>query len=840
MKFYCDSCGAKYLIGDEKVRGKVLRIRCKKCDHIMVVKEPSRPTSAEHRSVGDLARRLRNTGTHSAVNAGGPPPPPAVTGGVPWFYSVAGQTYGPLSLQDLAGRFSGGDLGDEAYVWNETFDAWKPGKQVPELQSFFSAGSVRRPRSPTMAVSAMDVQSADPKPSNGVDAHSARPATGSTPAVSKNPSSQDLPSILKRASRSRADGKGQSALSRPPTGNPPAIPKVAETPGTDGRPALGKRGKVATEDRLRALRERLKGGSNLGSTGSLRERLKGVKKRDEPAPAPPVPDEDVKTVKGEVPPELLGAMTPGPEEVTAVAVSELLEPDPAESMAPTLGSLDIDSEEVVESEPREPVSPAVPESELTVRDVVAEARARASTSDTPAPAEMTVVDVIAEARAEASVEGVADAVTTTLPVPSDSAPHPIPELPKDDAPAVSADRPASADGPASADLAHPFFDAPVEKSELLPPSPTPPAPKQVEPPKQPEPAPAPVDNPAPTMGALFPEQTGEAVPSAPSGLRPISADAQKAVGRDDEHSASLLIQLDTVRKSKRRAQMIAAIAGVVVLLFAVAAGVVIFIFLDDDSRTKALAEQVEEGRRKAEANKVKEADVDNLKTYTKDELAELVVNLGEEEMPVTNGAEPDAGVEPDAASKPTRKWTPKPKDNRSALDKALASSSAGAPDKNPAAGGSRKSDKVAATGDRATVDVGRPSHLPNVGTGSPLLAGAGGTAIEGRKKDESDKAAPVQLPSSLTRADLQTGFKHIRRSAGQCLERNMKVSGPLPKSKVKVTVTIQGTGTVKAVGMDSAVKNTPFAACMSAHRGRWKFPKFAGRPMQVSKIFVLQ
>src|SRR5690606_25088719 len=31
MKFYCDSCNAKYLIGDEKVSGKVLRIRCKKC-----------------------------------------------------------------------------------------------------------------------------------------------------------------------------------------------------------------------------------------------------------------------------------------------------------------------------------------------------------------------------------------------------------------------------------------------------------------------------------------------------------------------------------------------------------------------------------------------------------------------------------------------------------------------------------------------------------------------------------------------------------------------------------------------------------------------------------------
>ena len=41
MKFYCDSCNAKYLISDEKVAGKILKIKCKKCQHIMVVREPT-------------------------------------------------------------------------------------------------------------------------------------------------------------------------------------------------------------------------------------------------------------------------------------------------------------------------------------------------------------------------------------------------------------------------------------------------------------------------------------------------------------------------------------------------------------------------------------------------------------------------------------------------------------------------------------------------------------------------------------------------------------------------------------------------------------------------------
>ncbi len=822
MKFYCDSCGAKYLIGDEKVRAKVLRIRCKKCDHIMVVKEPSRPTSAEHRSVGDLARRLRNTGSHSAVGTGAAPPPAPMTG-VPWFYSVGGQTYGPLSVEDLAGRFAGGSLGDEAYVWNETFDAWKPGKDVPELQKYFAAGSVRRPHSPTIALSAIDVQSA-PNPS------ASRPVAASSapvPSPSSSPSSQDLPSILKRASRTRGDGKGQSAMSRP-AASPVAAPRPAAVAPSAGlpeaaRPPLGKRGKVATEDRLRALRERLKGGSNLGTTGSLRERLKGVKKPDV-APAAPATagHDDEKTVKGDVPEELLAALTAGPEEVTVVAVSEL-EPaqapdlEPAPAVAP-------------EAEVHSPAPEAG--SELTVRDVVAEARARASTVEETAPDPMTVRDVLAEARAEASVEADADTDASLSTAPQ-----------------------AVHDAQGSADLATvEMSEGVVEALTALDthPSPTPSAPAPT--PKAADPVVAPsassdADNPAPTMGALFPEQTGSSVPG---GLRPISSAAQKAVGQDDEHSASLLIQLDTVRKGKRRAQMFAAVAGLAVLFFAVTAGVVIFVVLDDDTQKRALAEQVEEGRRMADAAKVKGADVDNLKTYSKDELAELVVNLGEEEVVAEpDGEEPDAGVaaaDTDAEveagdekkKKEPRKVAKAPKDTRSALEKALASSDkvGGNPQASP---GERDKPKVADTGERASVDVGGGGgRLPSVRTGGGLLAGAGGTNIEGRKKDEPDKGAPAQLPASLTRADLQLGFKHIRRSAGQCLERNMKVSGPLPKSKVKVTVTIAGSGAVQDVGMDAVVKNTPFAACMNAHRSRWKFASFAGRPMQVSKIFVLQ
>ena len=46
MKIVCDACGAKYSISDDKVQGKVFKIRCKKCQNIIVVRGNSQAAEA--------------------------------------------------------------------------------------------------------------------------------------------------------------------------------------------------------------------------------------------------------------------------------------------------------------------------------------------------------------------------------------------------------------------------------------------------------------------------------------------------------------------------------------------------------------------------------------------------------------------------------------------------------------------------------------------------------------------------------------------------------------------------------------------------------------------------
>src|SRR5688572_23941541 len=73
MKITCESCQAKYTIADEKVVGKTVKIKCKKCNHAMVVHGANEAASAPSQDAtvgqqGDLSEDA-----DAKLDAGGPP-----------------------------------------------------------------------------------------------------------------------------------------------------------------------------------------------------------------------------------------------------------------------------------------------------------------------------------------------------------------------------------------------------------------------------------------------------------------------------------------------------------------------------------------------------------------------------------------------------------------------------------------------------------------------------------------------------------------------------------------------------------------------------------------------
>ena len=136
MKFVCDRCQTRYSIADEKVRQKILRIRCKTCGNVIVVRDRSgehpAPEMTQPPSDGEKSGETRS--------AGSPPPLPQrgakrkgadrLGGRVEWFVAIDGVRSGPMSRAEAARRIVAAGSGKEIHVWKEGMVDWKSPREV--------------------------------------------------------------------------------------------------------------------------------------------------------------------------------------------------------------------------------------------------------------------------------------------------------------------------------------------------------------------------------------------------------------------------------------------------------------------------------------------------------------------------------------------------------------------------------------------------------------------------------------------------------------------------------------------------------------------------------------
>ena len=117
MKIVCDSCGAKYSIADEKVAGKVFKIRCKKCQNIIVV----RGNQSEEQAAGVAAPAAG--GGDPGFSAGDSQDD--AYGETPvWHVVIDREQVGPMTPSDVRDRYATGDINEETFIWREGFSDW--------------------------------------------------------------------------------------------------------------------------------------------------------------------------------------------------------------------------------------------------------------------------------------------------------------------------------------------------------------------------------------------------------------------------------------------------------------------------------------------------------------------------------------------------------------------------------------------------------------------------------------------------------------------------------------------------------------------------------------------
>jgi predicted Zn finger-like uncharacterized protein len=213
VKFLCEQCKAKYQIADEKVAGKTVRMKCRKCGHLIEVRaavtetstaspQPhperhsglpapilpqrspsggmvaaqlpeSRPRAAplatgfalgtrtaprHERSAGALEGAFKNA-VQREDESSAPFDMSDLSPSDEWYVAINGVPVGPIRVAEVRRKAALGAVTEDSLVWQEGLDEWRPLRLFPEL-----AASVREAMSRLSRPPSSEMRSSTPPP----------------------------------------------------------------------------------------------------------------------------------------------------------------------------------------------------------------------------------------------------------------------------------------------------------------------------------------------------------------------------------------------------------------------------------------------------------------------------------------------------------------------------------------------------------------------------------------------------------------------------------------------------------------------------------------------------
>jgi predicted Zn finger-like uncharacterized protein len=180
VKFLCDQCKAKYQIADEKAAGKTVRMKCRKCGHLIEVRaaiadasgdagpapeRSSAPPAAAPRAPARPAPP-RTSALATSLTSAKPPAKPAakpperpgsalagafkssvqreeetsapfdmadLSPSDEWYVAINGVPVGPIRVAEVRRKAALGAVTEESLCWQEGLDEWRPVRSFPEL-----------------------------------------------------------------------------------------------------------------------------------------------------------------------------------------------------------------------------------------------------------------------------------------------------------------------------------------------------------------------------------------------------------------------------------------------------------------------------------------------------------------------------------------------------------------------------------------------------------------------------------------------------------------------------------------------------------------------------------
>jgi predicted Zn finger-like uncharacterized protein len=251
MKVTCQYCQAKYSIADEKVRGKIAKIRCKKCGTTIIVNGTAIDAEAP-------------------ATASVPPPQGQVADYAQgstdeqWTVLVADDDQRTLTAAQAAELYVGGAINLETLVWKDGMTDWLPVAQVEALRATLEAAlapgasdsedaatsiynteaSANEQHAPAPAAGRPAAAAKAPAAAALHPAHEAHPAAALHPAHEAHPAAALHPAAAQHVAREAhaEDAHRPAAAVRPATAAKPAAavqPAAAAARTEPRRPGRG-------------------------------------------------------------------------------------------------------------------------------------------------------------------------------------------------------------------------------------------------------------------------------------------------------------------------------------------------------------------------------------------------------------------------------------------------------------------------------------------------------------------------------------------------------------------------------------------------------------------------
>jgi predicted Zn finger-like uncharacterized protein len=157
MKITCQSCQSKYTVSDEKVQGKTVKIKCRKCGATILVNSGGVTTSAPADPV--------------SLSAGG-----QSDGGASYLVNVTEGDQRSMTLPEIVAAYQTSVVNAETYVWADGMSDWQPLGQVEAIVAALHSQSApppaAEPSAPAMA--AVAAVEAEPRAAARRDARPAQ------------------------------------------------------------------------------------------------------------------------------------------------------------------------------------------------------------------------------------------------------------------------------------------------------------------------------------------------------------------------------------------------------------------------------------------------------------------------------------------------------------------------------------------------------------------------------------------------------------------------------------------------------------------------------------------